>query len=323
MSDPGSSRAQARPPSAKRGSGRGGGGGRGGSGRGGNSRGGGGTRNRRRPPRSAAPPPVIRPPEAGPSPYELAARQAGANRRRALTAVVLAGAAPALVLAVLAGALLVGWLGLVVLVVVTAAVAAALWQHAPGAAVRSLELVPLGDDERESARLYNLVEGLCAVAGLPKPRLLVLDDPSANCLVVGLRPEDTSLVVTRGLLAGLSRVEMEGLVAHQLSHIRHGDMVLGAVSAVTVAPLAGLVPALGRRAGHWLLGDREAATDVAAIGLTRFPPGLAGALEKMAANPTAPRARGVDLLWDVPPVGRGVASPGNSVGERIGALREL
>ena len=288
----------------------------------------GGRRPRPQPlPREVAPPP---PPAV--SPYEVLSRQAVANRRRARVAVGLTGALPALVVAVVIGAVLGWWLAPILLIVLTAVAAAGLWRLGPGMALRGLELHPLAPIGREAARLHNLVDGLCAVAGLPKPRLMVLDDASANCLVVGTRPEDTSLVVTSGLLPALSRIEMEGVVAHQLSHIRRGDALVGAAAAVTVAPLSGLLPSLGARTTAWLLGGREPPTDVAAVGLTKFPPGLAGALDKMSSLRTAPSSPRLDLLWDVAPAsaapkartgGTGRPRPGDSVEDRISALREL
>ncbi|MHB1911639.1 MAG: M48 family metalloprotease [Acidimicrobiales bacterium] len=275
---------------------------------------------------------VAPPPPPAVSPYEVLSRQAVANRRRARLAVGLTPALPSLVLAVVVGALLGWWLVPIVLVGLTAAAAAGLWRLGPGIALRDLDLHPLAPVGREAAGLHNLVEGLCAVAGLPKPRLLVLDDPSANCLVVGSRGEDTRLVVTSGLLPALSRIEMEGVVAHQLSHIRRGDAVVGAAAAVSVAPLSVLLPSLGARATTWLLGGREAPTDVAAVGLTRFPPGLASALEQMSSLRTAASSPRLDLLWDIAPEpaagavrpGRtGLRAPGNRVEDRISALREL
>ena len=262
----------------------------------------------------------------------MLSRQAVANRRRARAAVGLTAALPALVLAVFFGLLLGWWLAPIVLVGLTAAGGAGLWRLGPGLALSDLDLRPLAPIGREAAGLHNLVEGLCAVAGLPKPRLLVLEDPSANCLVVGTRAEDTSLVVTRGLLPALSRIEMEGVVAHQLSHIRRGDAVVGAAASVSVAPLTVLSPSLGARATAWLLGGREAPTDVAAVGLTKFPPGLASALDRMSSLRTTASSPRLDLLWDIAPEpaagtarsGRtGLRSPGNSVEDRISALREL
>ena len=275
---------------------------------------------------------IAPPPPPAESPYEVLSRQAVANRRRARSAVGLTAALPSLVLSVVVGALLGWWLAPIVLVGLTATGSAWLWRLGPRVALRDLDLSPLAPIGREAAGLHNLVEGLCAVAGLPKPRLLVFDDPSANCLVVGTRAEDTRLVVTSGLLLALSRIEMEGVVAHQLSHIRRGDAVVGAAAAVSVAPLTALFPSLGARATAWLLGGREVPTDVAAVGLTKVPPGLASALEQMSSLRTAPSSPRLDLLWDIAPeppaeVGRpgrtGLRRPGNSVEDRISALREL
>lgn len=260
-------------------------------------------------------------------------RPAGSRRRLGAALVGLVALTPALLVAV-GLALSVGWpAGLIGLVVLWAVGASGLWRAAPGRALRFLEARPVGQDDRPSARLHNLVESLCAAGGLPKPALLVVDDPAPNALAVGLSPARSSLVVTSGLLSDLSRVELEGVIAHQLCHIRRGDAVLAAVSAVSVGPLCAVAPRLGKRAVQWLLGGREAAVDLAAIGLTRFPPGLTSALEKMRDHPMASRSDRVAWLWDAPPVDRRARAgteqaprptdPLDALDQRIGALREL
>lgn len=253
-----------------------------------------------------------------PSTYEVVARQAGANRRRAAAVVAAMAAVPAVVAGLIATALA-GWpVGLPVLVVVGLVTALVLWRSAPRLALGPLTLRPLGEDRRESARLHNLVESLCALGGLPKPRLMLVDEPAPNALVVGMTPSTTTLVVTSGLLAALSRVELEGVVAHELAHIRRGDAVLGAVAAISVGPLSALLPGLGGRAARRLLGDDEPAVDLAAIGLTRFPPALSAGLEKMSAQRLMPGSRRLALLWDIPPAGSV-----DRVARRVSALREL
>lgn len=268
------------------------------------------------------PPPV--------SPYGEVSRQAANNRRRAVTAVLVAPVLPALVLAVVLGALLAWWLAPLVLVVLTLAGAAWLWRAASTRPLVRLGATPLGSATRRSARLHNLVDGLCAVAGLPRPRVLVLADDGMNALVVGTSADTAALVVTQGLVEGLSRIEMEGVVAHQLSHIRRGDALVGAVAAVTAGPLVAWWPALGSRAAAALLDGREEPADAAAVGLTKFPPGLAAALDKMAEHRIASRHPTLDLLWDVspiPPTSRRdvltAALGSNRVEDRVGALREL
>jgi len=257
-------------------------------------------------------------------------RQAADNRRKAIAAVVLAPFWPALVIAVVLGAVVGWWLAPVVLVALTLGGAAWLWRAAETRALSVLGAAPLGRTGREAARLHNLVDGLCVVAGLPTPRVLVVQDEGLNALVVGTSPETAALVVTSGLVVGLSRIEMEGVVAHQLSHIRRGDALVAAVAAVTVGPLASVWSGLGARAAAALLDHREEATDAAAVGLTKFPPALASALDKMREHRVAPRNPRIDPLWDVAPQAPGSgpdpvlgALTANRVEERIEALTEL
>jgi Zn-dependent protease with chaperone function len=123
---------------------------------------------------------------------------------------------------------------------------------------------------------------------------------------------------------------MEGVVAHQLSHIRRGDALVGAVATVTAAPLASMLPALGAKLTAVLIDGREEPTDAAAVGLTKFPPGLASALEKMRDHPIDRGHPAVDPLWEVPPAvpdsrrgGVLAVLTANRVEDRIQALREL
>src|SRR5205814_7501243 len=71
----------------------------------------------------------------------------------------------------------------------------------------------------------TLFRSLCPAAGLPKPALVVLDDPAPNALACGRRPRDAALVVTQGLLDKLSRIELEGVLAHELSHVKALDIL--------------------------------------------------------------------------------------------------
>ena len=72
----------------------------------------------------------------------------------------------------------------------------------------------------EYRRLHNLVEGLCIAGGLPKPRLYVVDDPAPNAFATGRNPKHAAIAVTTGLLEKMNRVELEGVLAHELSHIQ-------------------------------------------------------------------------------------------------------
>jgi heat shock protein HtpX len=134
-------------------------------------------------------------------------------------------------------------------------------------------------DEESAAGLRNLTEGLSATAGVPVPALFVVDETAANLLVLGTTPESAAIVVTTGLLSSISRIELEGVVARALAQIRQGDVV-----AATMAVRLERTPATRLFAG--VLGatasiddpDRNLLLDRAAVVLTRYPPGLTGAL---------------------------------------------
>jgi heat shock protein HtpX len=106
----------------------------------------------------------------------------------------------------------------------------------------------------EHPEVHRAVENLCIGAGLPQPRIFVIDSPAANAFATGKDPERASLAVTRGLLERLDRRELEAALAHELSHVGNRDAhlatLLAAVMATLTLPL-GLLAALFRR--HRLL----------------------------------------------------------------------
>lgn len=174
----------------------------------------------------------------------------------------------------------------------------------------------------EFPRLHNLVEGLCIAGGLPKPRIYVVDDPSPNAFATGRNPKHAAIAVTTGLLDRLNRVELEGVVAHELSHIRNYDILVSTL-AVTMVGIIAIAADLGVRFMWFGMGrsrnnegdrsgggalallgvlgfallilspliarvmqaavsrKRETLADVSAVELTRYPPGLISALEKL------------------------------------------
>jgi heat shock protein HtpX len=185
------------------------------------------------------------------------------------------------------------------------------------ASTRAREVTP--EDE---PRLHNIVEGLSIAAGVPKPRVHVVPEQALNAFATGRDPEHSSIAVTRGLLDSLNRVELEGVIGHELAHVVDRDILVGTV----VATLAGSVILLsefftrafwwggmrGRRgsdrggpAGAILLivgllllilapifaqiirfsvsRQREFLADAQGALLTRYPPGLASALRKIGA----------------------------------------
>ena len=178
-------------------------------------------------------------------------------------------------------------------------------------------------DGPEYQRYHNLVEGLCIAAGLPKPRLYVIDDPAPNAFATGRNPKHAALAVTTGLLQMMNRVELEGVIAHELSHVKNYDILAGTVAVVAVGTVA-LLADVGLR--FWIFGGRSSrrdSNDAGAIGiviallamamlvlapvaaqlmqfsmsrkrelladatgvqLTRYPPGLCSALKKLQTD---------------------------------------
>jgi heat shock protein HtpX len=174
------------------------------------------------------------------------------------------------------------------------------------------------------ARLHNLVEGLCIAGGLPKPAVYVIDDPAPNAFATGRNPRHAAIAVTTGLLEKMNRVELEGVVAHELSHIRNYDILVSTLAVTMVGAIAVMTDVAIRlmwwnggrvsRAGDRERGGnplalvgfallilapivakamqaavsrrRETLADVSACQLTRYPPGLIGALEKLKADTT-------------------------------------
>lgn len=238
-----------------------------------------------------------------------------ANVRRA-TAIVAAGALPPAV--VLGAIALAGGAVVAVVVFVVAAVALAawIWLRADGRAVAAIDGKPPDPASvPEHARLVNLVEGLCAAAGVPQPRLRVFADPALNAVAVGSNPKRATLAVTTGLLEHLGRVELEAVVATALVRIKRRDTLPGTVAA-SAGPL-----------GRLLAGQdgSEAVDDLEAVSLTRYPPGLAAALEAMASAGTgvAGAASAVAGLWLADPRPGAPGAGRLPLAERIQALREL
>jgi heat shock protein HtpX len=278
-------------------------------------------------------------------------RNLATARRLALTSVLPLALVLALVLAVLgfvlAGPVGAGFLALIVLGGGALSVAN-LRRGAPVIAVAAAAAGPVA--EADEPRLHNLVEGLCVGIGLTPPTLWLVDDDAANALAVAQTVDDAHLVVTRGLLARLSLVELEAVLAHELARIRRGDAIVGALAV----PVLGGFPALrgvgqvgGARIALWLpllaapitraLVGRgepvEAWSDIAAVEITRYPPGLTAALEKLAADttPVQVASPAVAHLWVHGPRPEGSFGQARArvyeapppIGQRIEVLDEL
>ncbi|MEK7606111.1 MAG: M48 family metallopeptidase [Patescibacteria group bacterium] len=171
--------------------------------------------------------------------------------------------------------------------------------------------------------LYTVTENLSITAGLPMPKLYVIDDPVPNAFATGRNKEHATVAVTTGLLAVLSRTELEGVIAHELSHIGNRDILLSTVVVVLVGcitllsdfflrsrmfgggnrdnragaivMLIGIVLAILSPIAATLMQlaisrKREFLADASGALLTRYPEGLASALEKIATHSGTMRA---------------------------------
>lgn len=269
----------------------------------------------------------------------MVAVRVSANVRRALAVALAPAVGASVVVFAVLDAFIATWIAAVVGAACCAALASA--ARLVGAplvrwAVGAHPLEPASD-----ARLYNLVDGLCAAGGLRRPGVLVVDDDAPNALSIGRSPRHASLVVTSGL-SRLSRIELEGVVSHELAHVKSHDIVPATVAAAVCSPLAVLFASAGVAAEAMAGPEREAAADLVGVALTRYPPGLAAALERMAIERGAPvgeakrRGRLAAHLWAVPrhpgsPAGQqgaGTRAGGDAVltdrlGARIQILREL
>jgi heat shock protein HtpX len=176
----------------------------------------------------------------------------------------------------------------------------------------------------EEPRYHNLVEGLCVSAGLRKPDLYVIDDDALNSFATGRNPGHAAVVVTTGLLRKLSRMELEGVLAHELSHIRSNDVRVTSLGAALVAlPLMPAPPLAARLLAALVGRGRESDADVGGVRLTRYPPGLAAALENIRRDgpATLPASRATAHLWISSPLDGAEGAPGLEA--RIAALRDM
>ncbi|HVC14838.1 MAG TPA: M48 family metalloprotease [Acidimicrobiales bacterium] len=252
-------------------------------------------------------------------------RRANARRRRALG--LSAAAVPAVVLGVVLGAAVGIVVGAVVAVVVFAAVLSFVREGALAVALRMVGGSPVPDQSLPV--LANQVEGLCATLGVAQPALRLVDDPVANACALAARGRSV-LVVTSGLLSRLGLIEMEGVVAHELVHLKRRDADVSTVAIAT----AGIVAWATGRDGlvHAAVGrGREFGADQAAALAVRYPPGLHDALISLGARPAGPgssfagrRWAATRWIWIDPMVG----APAEAAGEldatavRIDALAE-
>jgi heat shock protein HtpX len=209
----------------------------------------------------------------------------------------------------------------------------------------------------QEPRLHNVVEGLAIAAGTPKPRVYIVPEQAPNAFATGRDPDHSSIAVTQGLLDTMNRVELEGVIGHEMSHVVDRDILLGTIVATLVGAVvliseffmrswfwgglggrrgddrgvgaAGavllavgfvlliLAPIFGQLIRFAVSRQREYLADAQGALLTRYPPGLASALKKIAGSPTAMRSanNATAHLW--------LNQPSRVEGDKMGALEKL
>ncbi len=247
--------------------------------------------------------------------------QIAANKRKTVLlifgAIVLLGAV-GYVLGIWYGSGPAGLIGAVALAIVLSLASFFGGDRLVLASTRAREVTP-----QEQARLHNIVEGLSIAAGTPKPRVYVIPERAPNAFATGRNPEHASVAVTEGLLSTMDRVELEGVIGHELSHVVDRDILVGTVVATLVGAVVlisefflrswwwggfrgrrggdrsgggieaiifaiGLVllvlaPIIGQIIRLAVSRQREFLADAQGALLTRYPPGLASALRKIGA----------------------------------------
>ena len=210
-------------------------------------------------------------------------------------------------------------------------------------------------DPQRYVQLHNIVEGLSLAGGLPKPRVYVVEDMAPNAFATGRNPEHAAIAVTVGLLAKMKRDELEGVIAHELAHVKNRDTLVMTL-AVTLVGVIVLLADILLRALWWgggrdsdrggglglpfaIIGivlllvspliaqvmqmaisrQREFLADAEAINLTRYPTGLINALEKLRGDRTVVRSasRATAHLWIESPT-QNEAQPGVRGGSKSG-----
>jgi len=221
------------------------------------------------------------------------------------------------------------------------------------ASTRAREVAP-----EEQPRLHNIVEGLAIAAGLPKPRVYVVPEQAPNAYATGRNPEHSSIAVTQGLLDTLNRVELEGVVGHEMSHILDRDILVGTIVATLVGaavimseffmramwwggvggrrgndrgggPASALLfafgflllvtaPIFGQIVRLAVSRQREYLADAQGAMLTRYPPGLADALRKIGAASGIPMRSANNATAHL-----WLSQPSRVQGERMGPMERL
>ncbi len=266
-----------------------------------------------------------------------------------------------------------GTIGVVVAVGIAISMSFFSYFYSDKVAIAASRAVPA--DETQYRRYHNLVEGLCIASGLPKPRLYVVNDPAPNAFATGRNPQNAAIAVTTGLLEKMNRVELEGVIAHELAHIKNYDILVTTISVTAIGAVT-ILAEIGARSLFWGGGrsrqnsnnggglgaliliaglalivlapfaarmlhfavsrNREYLADVSGIAMTRYPPGLISALEKLKDDRSVVRSatKATASMWIEQPL-EGKAGGGHEkwldkafnthppLEDRIARLREM
>jgi heat shock protein HtpX len=207
------------------------------------------------------------------------------------------------------------FLFLVIALVITSTHIIVSYNYGDQIVLRSVNARPA--DPRKDIYLINTVEGLAIAAGLPTPKVYVIESDEMNAFATGKDPQHASIAVTTALLKSLNRSELEGVIGHEMSHVRNYDIRFATLVAVLVGlvaimselflrnlwfrgrgrderrsglgpliivgiVLAILAPVFTRLVQATISRRREFLADASSAELTRYPDGLASALEKIA-----------------------------------------
>ena len=248
-----------------------------------------------------------------------------------------------------------GPVGLVIALIVAAVGSFASYRYGDRAVLASARAREV--TREQEPRLHNVVEGLAIAAGIPKPRVYVVPEQAPNAFATGRDPEHSSIAVTQGLLDTMNRVELEGVVGHELSHVVDRDILVGTV----VATLAGavillseffmrtwwwgglrsrddrdgggganailfavgfvlliLAPIAGQIIKMAVSREREYLADAQGAMLTRYPPGLVSALRKIGAASGVPMRSANNATAHL-----WLNQPSRVQGEKMGGLEKL
>jgi heat shock protein HtpX len=212
---------------------------------------------------------------------------------------------------------------LLVAILVGAACATGLYLSADALAMRALGAERIAPGSHP--RLENVLEGLSVAHGFRQPELHLIDDAAPNAAVVGRTPRSSCLILTTGLLERLGRVELEGVLAHELMRIRTRQPFLDVTVATLIARPLGFAPGLSSSLARRVLDtDTLVLTDAAGAAITRYPPGLRGGLESIRSDGRVVKnnPRAYRHLWMDVPEGA-VVEPAFSLDDRIAVLHEL